>query len=570
MDLRAPRPRFGFEFASEGASIGQNQTAEFVAEPVPAHRVAWPGARRVLVRAAVAGLVFLATLGIVAIHEHAPYDIQAGLMAQVLAGTVPLIAAAVAGYAVLRPWPAYLAVLLLTPYWDLAQVSWWVGSLQVIGQTLFLVALGLGCLLDVRVNPASIAAWVRGLRHGGGPTATVRVAGLALAALLLLAYVSTALSPDVTESGTVLLHGILEPVAMGIVLLALGPNLRKLALVAVVLGISVGLGGLLNMTQTLPDIRSLSGLQTDRLLFARLTYFNVGLFGEMLAMAMPLLLTALIARRRFGLGRIGVAIVVVAIGACLASLFLTFSKSAWLATAAGSAVLVLLVVRGWRRRAAIVLVGGLLSTAVIPWPAFVLQVAPPLNDAYRSVMVRLIGESRFDSWNPSTRRGGVPCWSGSMPPEPQSRWPSIIRSLVSASTSSRRSTLPAATSRRRPTSISTRRIPSGRRLPRSSAFRRWCWSSSIFAAALLALWRLYRAPPDELTRLLAAMLLAALAAWLVVATTFDIDLYRDWRNMSSDVVMMAVVTAAAFALDRHARAARDGVAAVPHTATIRR
>ncbi len=221
---------------------------------------------RALVRAAVAGPVFLATLGIVAIHEHAPYDIQAGLMAQVLAGTVPLIAAAVAGYAVLRPWPAYLVVLLLTPYWDLAQVSWWVGSLQVIGQTLFLVALGLGCLLDDRVNPASIAAWVRGLRHGGGLTATVRVAGLALAALLLLACLSTARSPDVTESGTVLLHGILEPVAMGIVLLALGPNLRKLALVAVVLGISVGLGGLLNMIQTLPDIRSLSGLQTDRLL----------------------------------------------------------------------------------------------------------------------------------------------------------------------------------------------------------------------------------------------------------------------------------------------------------------
>jgi O-antigen ligase len=76
----------------------------------------------------------------------------------------------------------------------------------------------------------------------------------------------------------------------------------------------------------------------------------------------------------------------------------------------------------------------------------------------------------------------------------------------------------------------------------------------VFAAALLSLWRTYRAPPDELTHILAATLLAALAAWLVVATTFDIDLYRDWRNMSSDVVMTAVITAAAFALYRHVRA----------------
>jgi FtsH-binding integral membrane protein len=84
----------------------------------------------------------------------------------------------------------------------------------------------------------------------------------------------------------------------------------------------------------------------------------------------------------------------------------------------------------------------------------------------------------------------------------------------------------------------------------------------VFAAAVLSLWRLYRSPPDEVTRVLAATLLAALVAWLVVATMFDVDLYRDWRNMSSDVVMMAVITAAAFALCGWARRmARDGATA---------
>jgi O-antigen ligase len=72
----------------------------------------------------------------------------------------------------------------------------------------------------------------------------------------------------------------------------------------------------------------------------------------------------------------------------------------------------------------------------------------------------------------------------------------------------------------------------------------------IFASALLALWRAYRAPPDETTRLLALTLLASLVAWLLVATAFAGDMYRPWRNMSSDFVMMAVLTAAAFGLSR--------------------
>ena len=72
----------------------------------------------------------------------------------------------------------------------------------------------------------------------------------------------------------------------------------------------------------------------------------------------------------------------------------------------------------------------------------------------------------------------------------------------------------------------------------------------IFALALMALWRVYRAPPDQMTRLLAVTLLASLVAWIVVATAFAGDMYRPWRNMSSDFVMMAVLVAAAFALSR--------------------
>jgi len=67
-------------------------------------------------------------------------------------------------------------------------------------------------------------------------------------------------------------------------------------------------------------------------MLARLNYFNVGLFGEVLAMAGPLLLWALIDRRRLGLNRAVVALLLIASLAALASLFLTFSKSGYLAT----------------------------------------------------------------------------------------------------------------------------------------------------------------------------------------------------------------------------------------------
>jgi O-antigen ligase len=77
----------------------------------------------------------------------------------------------------------------------------------------------------------------------------------------------------------------------------------------------------------------------------------------------------------------------------------------------------------------------------------------------------------------------------------------------------------------------------------------------IYAAALLALWRVYRAPPDSATRLIAATLMAAIISWLIVATAFGSDIYRPARNMSSEVVMMAVLVASAFALARYSRAA---------------
>jgi hypothetical protein len=503
-----------------------------------------------LVRWSVAVAVFVATLALSALNEHAPYNITPGVPGRWLAASGPMVAAAVAGYAVMRPWPAFAFVLLLTPWWNVSQVSWDVGPVQVILQTVFVVALGLGWL----VAPRRARVIADGTRPASRPIGSL-VARVATIALLAVAALSTLNSPNLDGSLTVLMHGIVEPVAMGVLTIALARTPRRLALILAALGISVAIGGLINMVQSIPAFGSLSALQAQRLLFSRLTYFNVGLFGEMLAMATPLLLGAIAARRQLRLDRRAVAFLSVCLAVSAASLFLTFSKSAWLATAGGTVVFFLLLAHTWRRRAAIALVSVALSALVVPWPAFVLQVSPPAAGAYRSVMVSLVGTSRFDSWNPSALSG-----RGSLVER-------LLATEAAVHMAADYPVLGIGLDRFKSEYVASYKT-SAAHLSLDSAHTFWPEVAAelgvvalvfvvlIFAAALLALWRVYRAPPDDSIRLLAATLLASLVAWLLVATAFAGDMYRPWRNMSSDFVMMAVLTGGAFALVRIVAAGR--------------
>lgn len=537
---------------------------------------------RALARTVAAVSVSVATLLVYAFDEHAPYDIQAGPVARVVAGLVPLLAAALAGYAVVRPWRGFLAVLFLTPVLDVAQMSVNAGPIQVISQTVFVGVLALGVALrepgreaaasaasapgaprppaslsSEPPQPRASSATSRGLparsRSLPARIAPDRVAGVAIVALLILATLSTAVSPDRSTSATILLHGILEPVAMALLLLALRPRWRDLALLAVVLAVSVAMGGLLDMLQSIPAMKTLAVLQDDRLYFSRITYFNVGLFGEMLAMAMPILLAALAAHRYLNLRRRVLALLVAAILVSLASLFFTFSKSAYLATFGGCLVLVLLVVHSWRRRGAIVLATCVLSTVVIPWPAFFLQVVPPLEQAYRGAMVSLMGESRYDSWNPSTLSG-----QGSL----LERWYATRAGIEMAVD---HPLLGIGLDQ-----FKTQYVPGRYKPPEAKDDLDWAHSMYpeaaaelglpalaaeliLYAAAFLALWRVYRAPPDPLARLMAGALLAAMVSWQIVGFAFAGDMYRPWRNMASDYVMMAVLVGSAFALYRMTR-----------------
>jgi O-antigen ligase len=452
---------------------------------------------------------------------------------------------------------------------------WHLGTVQVVLQTVFIVALALGIVLRERGSrgvaaPGSApgASW----DPRPAPAARVRAAAfvarnigwIATVALLVLAALSTLRSPDIESSLTVLMHGIIEPVAMGVLLLILATSRRRLALVLVAVGLSVALGGAINMIQSIPAFGSLAALQTNRLLFSRLTFFNVGLFGEMLAMAAPLILGAIAARRQLGLGRLAVAVLTIALVVSAAALFLTFSKSAYLATAGGIVTFFLLLATTWRRRASIVLVSVALSAFVVPWPALVLQASPTLENAYSAVMTRMVGASRYYSWNPATLSG-----RGSLVER-------LLATEAAVHMAADHPILGIGLDQFKTDYVGGYKT-SQAHLALDSAHTFWPEVAAelgipallvvvlIFASAMLALWRVYRAPPDRLTRLLALTLLASLVAWLLVATAFAGDMYRPWRNMSSDFVMMAMLVAAAFALSRGAAGRRLPAEPEPET-----
>jgi O-antigen ligase len=186
---------------------------------------------------------------------------------------------------------------------------------------------------------------------------------------------------------------------------------------------------------------------------------------------------------------------------------------------------------------------------VVPWPALVLKPAPPLEAAYRAAMFRLVGPSRYYSWDPATISG-----RGSLVERLYATEAAVAMAVKNPllGVGLDQFGIQYATTYHNPAS----------HFAADSAHTFWPEIAAelglpalalvvlVFSAALLALWRVYRAPPDPHARTLAGTLLAALAAWLLVATAFAGDMYRPWRNMASDFVMMAVLVAAAFALSR--------------------
>ena len=507
---------------------------------------------------------FVAVFAFVARSDHPLNASPAGGLVDFLTVAVPIAAALVAAYALYRPWRALLLVLALTPFWNAAYVSWQVGNVQVILQTVFVAALAVG-VATTRAAGTSVdrTAAGQGLagRFGAGgvfPIAVIAVVGFAGVAVL-----STVASPNPAVSATVLLHGILEPIGLAAILVCLRPSRRDLVMFGIALGVSVGLGTALNMIATLPTMTSLAAIQAHRLFFARASFYNVGLFAAVIAITVPLLVAALAVRRSLDMPRWATNLVVLTLAAGLAGLFFSLSKSAWIATGGGTILLLLFIVHSWRRRLALVVASLAVSTLFIPWPALVLQISPTLDNSYRTVMVAMIGESRFDSWNPATIAG-----RGSLTERFYAADAAVLMALanpvlgVGLDQFGVNYENPAY----RPPQAQDYVDHAHSLFPEIGAelgLPAVVLVAIIYAAALWAMWGVYRKARERLTRVLAAGLFASMVSWLVVATAFGCDIYRPDRDLSSDVVVAAVVVGAALALARTVHAEQSG--RPPHT-----
>jgi O-antigen ligase len=509
-------------------------------------------------RFSAAFLSFVAVFVFAARSEHPFHGAASDPFTLSIRFGVPIAAALVSAFAFYRPWRALLLVLALTPFWNAAYVSWQVGPVQVILQTLFVLVLGAGAVI-ARAGGMGVAAPADSRPAGRLAGFDVfQFAAVAVVGLVAIAVLSTLASADRTLSGTVLLHGIVEPIGLGAILVFMRPTRRDLVMLGIALGVSVGLGTVMNIIGALPTMTSLAAIQAGRLNFARASFYNVGLFAAVIATVVPLFMAALAARRSLDLPRWANVSMVAVLAAGLAGLFFSLSKSAWIATGAGSFLLLLFVMHGWRRRIAVVVAGVAVSTLLIPWPAVFLQVSPGLNSGYRTVMVSLMGESRFDSWNPATLAG-----RGSLTERFYAADAAVMMALsnpvlgVGLDQFGVNYKDPAY----RPAAAKDYVDHAHSFFPEIGAELGLAAATLVFilyAAALWAMWRVYRKSREALTRVLAAGLFASMISWLIVATAFGCDIYRPDRDLSSDVVVSVIVVAAALALARAVRAEQAG------------
>ena len=530
-----------------------------------------------LVPAAATTLLFLVAFALAADNQHPVLRVRTSPAAADIRAVVPLLAAVASVLAVYRPWPALVAILALTPVWNSANVSFDVGPIQIILQTLFAAVLIGGCALDA-VTKRRLAG--RPLAYPNRPTdadaalpemparsavqrrrlsgiESVRLLELAVVAFVALAVGSTVASLNPGNSANGLLHGIVEPVLFGLVLVWLRPSPRGLLTIAGALAVSIGLASLIDILQNYWAYgTNITQIVNHRLDFTQATYNNVGLFGVIIATVLPMLAAGLLLRRELSLPRWGLVVLLVAAPLSMAGLFFTVSKSAWLASAAALVLLLLLLMHTWWKRLSMSIAVIALSAIFIPWPALVLQSIPSMDTAYRKVIVAMVGQQRFDSWNPTTLSG-----HGSM----AERYYAVQGGVDMAidhpilgvglnEFHTYYMTLGYRSDQAKDDLDHAHSV-----FPEVAAelgFPALAMLLTVFGAALWAMWKVYRAAHDNISRTMAAMLIASVTAWIVAGTAYGADIYRAFRDQSSDIVALAVVIGMVVALARWARDTR--------------
>ncbi len=505
-------------------------------------------------RNAVAGLAGLAGFYLV-VESNAHSSLGESIDAKVLLVVAALTAPAVAALLVLAPWRGLLAWLIAMPLLNATRSSVTAGDLQIIFSTIAAAALAAGWLLRSRTVARSRLerpAWI----------VAATISALALAAAVHAGVTSTGL--------TIAVQGVVVPAVVGAAAASLLATRRQLVTLSAAMGASVVLASAYNILRLARDTVSLGFAQADRGDFARFTYYNVGIFGDMLAITMPLLVAAAFVWRSEG-RTIAWKLAAAAAGVEVVAAYLSFTKSAWLGCLAGITLTLLLVAPTWQRRIQVLVASAIIAALFIPYPAFVLgAVSKDFAGRYDSFMTGIQGTDRAQSWNPTTAEGEV----------------SIVERLTATKAGlamTRDHPLLGvgpggfeaayAGAYRNPSATRTLGSPHDVFVDLSAEFGlpmaalvTLVLASALVIALRTATRTVRRGSRSVLPPIApaAAGLAGALVAFVVVGVTFGIDLYRPWRYHDSDVVFAALLIAAACALPFLRRRPLDaGPPAVP-------
>lgn len=445
----------------------------------------------------------------------------------------PLVAALL----VLRPWNGLVAWAAMMALLNVARLQWWIGPFQLTQSTLFVGALIAGTLLE------------RGHVHWP------RLAGSVAIGLCAAALVSLAASPSMSSGVTIVQHGVIEPVLVALLVVLARPTARQVASLGGGLVVGLSLASIYSVVRIGRVATTIAGLEAVRVQLAHFTFYNVGIYGDALAMTIPLAIAGLLSWRAIGLRRSVAIGLAVALAVLLGGLYLTFSKSAWLGTAL--AILVVFIARFRRRRelAALAVAGAIALSLVVPYPIYLLRavhVELPATNPYVALVTKISG-GRLSSWDVGSPDGEVSITE---------RWRATVATgrmvidhpLLGVGPGQFGDEYAGAYA----DPGATRKLGSPHDLLPEVASELGLPAALLllaaFMAALFGAWRMARST-DPLLRTLGAGFGAALMVFLAVTATFGLDLYRDYRVMNSDVIMAGLLVGCCVAAGAIARAA---------------
>jgi O-antigen ligase len=491
---------------------------------------------------AVGLLAVVAALAAAAVCLPSGYERNGLHVPAVAAWGILGLGAGLAALAALRPWPGLLAWIVFMPFFTAARIGVMVGWVQVTSATVILATLVISLLLGFRRARPNV------------PAVPLAMGGL----IALLAVASTAASWDLWTGVSITLHGIVEPVVIGILVVLLRPGLRQLLALAAAMSVSVVMAGVVNLGRMFFLVHSASDFETLRGELARITYYNVGLFGTVLVTVLPLL-AIIIARPSLLAGILERAAATLAtvtgrtaaepsatttaraetavrvagwamFAWALLMIDLTFSKSAWIAGLIVGVAMAAVMPRTWRRRAA-----GFVGVVLVSL-AFLLT----------SVVTASPSSDRAGSFDPNSTQGEISITGRYLATEAALRM-AIDHPVfgVGPGQFGAEYAGPYHNAQAKEALQSAHdmvpEVAAEYGLPLALVF------SVTVLAALLVAWRLWRARAG-LAGLVALGLGLSLAGFMIVATLYGTDLYRAYRYMNTDILYLGLVLGAIAAL----------------------